>query len=249
MGDPPAGTGSDGPRPDRKGGGRRPYLALAGALIAVAALFLLFRLLPVAGWVSSFQSWVAARGAAGGAVFALVYVLASLVPGGPAALLTLAGGAVFGFGTGLALVSAASTTSAGLAFLLARGALRSRAERILSGSPRLASLSRAVEREGPRIVVLVRLSPLFPFTVVNWAFGAMPLRFGPYLLASWLAMLPGTAAYVWLGSALGAAAAAGAGAPTPAARTVRLALGVAAVVATALVARLAARAVRRAGVE
>lgn len=223
---------------------------IAAALVGVAALFVLFRLLPVAAWVASFQQWVAARGVVGAAAYVAVYILASLVPGGPAALLTLAGGAVFGFLRGLVLVSFSSTAAAGIAFLLARGALRERAARLMSGSPRLAALSRAVEREGPRIVVLVRLSPLFPFTVVNWAFGAMPLRFGPYLLASWLAMLPGTAAYVWFGSALGTAAA-GAGAEGPAAtraNVVRIALAVAAVVATALVARLAARAIRRAGV-
>ena len=240
-------TLNEGSAPGPGPAARRPVRAFLALLAAVFGLVLLLRFLPAAEWVSSFQSWVAARGAAGAAAFFLVYVLASLVPGGPAALLTLAGGAVFGFGKGLALVSAASTTSAGLAFLLARGALRPRAERLMSQSPRLSSLSRAVEREGPRIVVLVRLSPLFPFTVVNWAFGAMPLRFGPYLLASWLAMLPGTAAYVWFGAALGTAASAGA--ESPAAKAVRIALGVLAVVATALVARLAARAVRRAGVE
>ncbi len=230
-----------------------PLAALAGVVVGIGALFLLFRLLPVAAWVASFQAWVADRGAVGAAAYVAVYVLVSLVPGGPAALLTLAGGAVFGFARGLVLVSLASTAAAGIAFLLARGALRERAGRLMTGNARLASLSRAVEREGPRIVALVRLSPLFPFTVVNWAFGAMPLRFGPYLLASWLAMLPGTAAYVWFGSALGAAAAGGSGGAsgpaTARANVVRIALGVLAVVATALVARLAARAIRRAGVE
>ncbi|HQR46257.1 MAG TPA: VTT domain-containing protein [Thermoanaerobaculia bacterium] len=220
--------------------------AKAGLLaLGLAALFLLFRLLPVATWIEALEVEVRGRGAPGVAIFGLVYVAVSLIPGGPAALLTLAAGAVYGLAGGTLLVSAASTTAATLAFLLARGALAGRVRRMAEGNAAYESLARALGKDGVRIVALVRLSPAFPFTVVNYLFGLTPVRLAPYVLASWAAMLPGTLAYVYLGTALGGVTGAGA----PRAKLIRIALGVAAVVATVLVARFAARAVRRAGIE
>lgn len=213
--------------------------AVLGALVS------LFRLLPVGLWVDGFKVWVRAQGAFGYLAFGAVYVVVSLLPGGPAALMTLAGGAVFGFLAGTLVVSIASTAGATLAFLLARTVLRQRTSRWAEQSPRFAGLSRAIESQGGRIVALVRLSPVFPFTVVNYLFGLTPVRPGSYILASWMAMLPGTAAYVYFGAALGEAATGA----DPVQKTIRLALGLAAVVATALIARFAARAIRAAGVE
>lgn len=217
----------------------------AGLLLALAGLVVLFRLLPVGAWVEAFQAWVRGQGALGYLAYGLVYVAVTLVPGGPAALLTLAGGAVFGVARGTALVSVASTTGATLAFLLARTLLHDRVARMTEGNPRFRSLYRAIDREGARIVALVRLSPAFPFTFVNYAFGLTPVKPLPYVVTSWAAMLPGTLAYVYFGSALGAVA----GGATPLQKGIKVALAVAAVVATALIARIAARAIRSAGVE
>lgn len=221
------------------------FRRLLVALVGVGGLVVLFKVLPVAGWVEVFRSWVEGLGAAGYLAYGLAYVVVSMIPGGPAALFTLAGGAVFGPVAGTVLVSASSTIGATLAFLLARTVLHRRAEEMVKASPRLASLSRAIERDGARVVALVRLSPLFPFTVVNYAFGLTKVRTVTYVLASWVAMLPGTAAYVYLGSALGQAASDA----DPAKKAIRLALGAAAVVATVLIARTAAKAIRAAGVE
>jgi uncharacterized membrane protein YdjX (TVP38/TMEM64 family) len=91
----------------------------------------------------------------------------------------------------------------------------------------------------------VGLSPILPFTVVNYLFGMTPVRPGAYIFGSWLAILPGTAAYVYFGSALGNAASGA----SPVQKAIKLALGVAAVVATALIARFAAKAIRAAGVD
>jgi uncharacterized membrane protein YdjX (TVP38/TMEM64 family) len=212
---------------------------------ALGVLFALFRLLPVAHWIEAFKGWVEGQGVFGFIAFALVYVAGSLVPGGPAALMTLTAGAVFGFLAGTLVVSAASTAGASLAFLLARTILRGKAPRMAASSPAFAGLNRAIERQGGRIVALVRLSPIFPFTVVNYLFGLTPVRPGAYVVGSWLAMLPGTAAYVYFGSALGDAASGA----SPVQKAIKLALGVAAVVATALIARFAARAIRAAGVD
>ena len=100
----------------------------------VAALFALFRLLPVAAWIEELKAYGKGQGAAGAIVFGLVYVGASLIPGGPAALLTLAAGAVYGVVTGTVLVSVSSITAATLAFLLARGAFRQRVQKMAEGN-------------------------------------------------------------------------------------------------------------------
>ncbi|MCK6681770.1 MAG: TVP38/TMEM64 family protein [Thermoanaerobaculia bacterium] len=215
----------------------------AGAVIG--GLILLFRELPVALWIESFKTYVAGRGAWGIVLFGLVYAGVSLIPGGPAALLTLAAGALFGLVTGTVTVSLASTAGATMAFLLARTAFRQRVERLAAKNPRFRGLYRAIERQGAKIVALVRLSPVFPFTYVNYLFGLTPVKPVPYVLASWAAMLPGTLAYVYLGYSLGAAT----GAASPRQKAIQIALGVAAVVATAWIARIAVVSIRKAGLE
>ncbi|MGE5346463.1 MAG: TVP38/TMEM64 family protein [Acidithiobacillales bacterium] len=214
-------------------------------ILALAALFVLFRFLPVALWIEELKAYVRGRGLPGAAIFGLVYVGASLIPGGPAAILTLAAGAVYGVVPGTILVSLASTAAATAAFLLARGAFRPRVKRMAEQNRTFGSLNRAIQKEGTRIVALVRLSPAFPFTIVNYLFGLTPVPLGPYVLASWIAMLPGTLAYVYFGSALGEVS----GGATPLRKTISIGLAAAAVVATVLVARIAAKAIRTAGVE
>jgi len=220
-------------------------LRIVVALAVIGGLFAIFRFLPVGAWIDEFKAWVAGKGALGVVAFALVYVGVSLIPGGPAAVMTLAGGAVFGFVKGTFVISLASTLGATLAFLLARTVLRERASRMAASSPRFAGLNRAIEREGGKIVALVRLSPLFPFTVVNYLFGLTPVRPMVFVLASWVAMLPGTAAYVYFGAVLGDAASGA----DPVQKAIKLVLGVAAIVATAFIARFAAKAIRAAGVD
>ncbi len=220
-----------------------PVAKVVVSILALAALFALFRFLPVADWIEELKAYVRGRGAFGAVVFGLVYVGASLVPGGPAAILTLAAGAVYGVATGTILVSLSSTTAATAAFLLARGTFRPRVQRMAEESRTFGSLNRAIRKEGARIVALVRLSPAFPFTIVNYLFGLTPVPLGTYVLSSWIAMLPGTLAYVYFGSALGEVT----GAASPLRKVIRIGLAAAAVVATILVARIAAKAIRRAG--
>ncbi|MBI3993729.1 MAG: VTT domain-containing protein [Candidatus Lambdaproteobacteria bacterium] len=119
-----------------------------------------------------------------------------LVPGAP---ITLAAGALFGplLGTVYSLIGA--TGGATLAFLLARYAGADWVERRARG--RLAQLKSGVEAEGWRFVAFVRLVPLFPFNLLNYALGLTRLRLGEYVLATLLCMLPGAAGYAWLGHA------------------------------------------------
>ena len=133
-----------------------------------------------------------------------MYVRATvlLVPG---SVLTLGAGAVYGVLYGSLIVSLASTLGATAAFLVGRHLARAAVARRVSGNPRFAALDQAVADEGWKIVVLTRLSPAFPFTFLNYAFGLTRVPLRDYTLASWLGMMPGTVMYVYLGSLADAA--------------------------------------------
>src|SRR3989440_7682801 len=134
----------------------------------------------------------------GRVVFGAVYALACLVL--PGSLITLAAGSLFGVVIGTAVVSLASVTGASLAFWLGRTLARGLVEKPLADNPRFRALDQAVAAGGFKIVLLTRLSPLFPFTLLNYAFGLTKVRFRDFVLASWIGMLPGTVMYVYLGS-------------------------------------------------
>ena len=135
----------------------------------------------------------------GPVLFVFLYVLATvlLVPG---SALTLGAGAVFGVMRGSLVVSLASTLAATAAFLLGRYLARDAVARKIAGHENFATLDKAVAEEGWKIVVLTRLSPVFPYTLLNYAFGLTRVKLGHYVLASWIGMAPGTVMYVYLGS-------------------------------------------------
>ena len=191
--------------------GRARWLALAALAVA---LFVAVRALPVQEWLEGFQRWVAGTGAWGGLAYGLVYVVCALlfVPG---SLLTIGAGLVFGVLWGTVIVSAAATATAALAFLIARHLARERVAQAARRDRRFEAIDRAVAEKGWKVVALLRLSPVVPFSLSNYLYGLTPVRFVPYLLTSWLAMLPGTLLYVWLGAAGGAAATAGRGGRVP----------------------------------
>jgi uncharacterized membrane protein YdjX (TVP38/TMEM64 family) len=139
-------------------------------------------------------------GAWGPVVLAVLYVPVTVLLI-PASWVTLAGAFAFGVPRAFAAVSAGSTAGACLAFLLSRYLLRGWIEAKLAANPRFRALDRAVGEQGFRIVFLTRLSPLMPFGVLNYAFGATQITFGRYAIASWIGMLPGTLMYTYLGSA------------------------------------------------
>ena len=143
--------------------------------------------------------WVAAQGIWAPVLFVLVYAGAAVafVPG---SLLTLSAGAVFGVAKGVALVSLGSTLAAAISFLLGRFVLRGWIEKKLAHKPAFKAIDEAVAREGWKMVLLLRLSPVFPFTLLNYGLGLTRIGFWPAVLASWVGMLPGTILYVYLGS-------------------------------------------------
>lgn len=176
-------------------------LAVAVILLVVAAGWLI----PLAEWLRTFTHWVQGAGWPGIAAFALLYVLVTVL-GLPALPLTLGAGVVYGPLGGTLLVSPASVLGASLAFLLGRTLLRGWVRTRTEGNAKFQALDQAIGREGWRLVALLRLSPVFPFSLLNYGLGATGIGFGSYVLASWLAMLPGTFLYVSAGAAAGAAA-------------------------------------------
>jgi uncharacterized membrane protein YdjX (TVP38/TMEM64 family) len=141
------------------------------------------------------RGWIEGLGAAGPVVFALVYALAT-VAAVPASLLTVAAGAMFGSAVGVATVIAGATAGAAGAFAVARWVARDAVAAWLARSERFARLDALAERHGAIIVAITRLVPLFPFNLLNYGFGLTRVRFGTYLLWSFLCMLPGTVLYV-----------------------------------------------------
>jgi uncharacterized membrane protein YdjX (TVP38/TMEM64 family) len=221
------------------------FLAALGAL----ALFAAARLLPVDQWLGDFQRWVGGIGVWGGVLYAIVYVVSALlfVPG---SLLTVGAGLVFGLVWGTIIASLASTTTAALAFLSARHLARQRVEEMARRNQKFEAIDRAIAEKGWKVVALLRLSPVVPFSVSNYLYGLTPVRFVPYVATSWAAMLPGTILYVWLGAAGRAAAAAGRGEGRSPWEWVLLAAGlVATVVVTVLLTRAARQQLEKMRVE
>ena len=149
---------------------------------------------------ASLQAWTDARPLAASLAFGLLYiaVVALSIPG--AAVMTLAGGAVFGFLHGLVLVSFASTLGATLAFLVARFLLREPLRRRYG--KRLEAIDAGIHRDGAFYLFTLRLVPLFPFFMINLLAGLTGLRTWTYFWVSQVGMLPGTAVYVYAGTQL-----------------------------------------------
>jgi len=152
------------------------------------------------------ESWVVNAGWAGPFVFMLIYIIGTVLFF-PGAILTLAGGAIFGPVWGTLYNLTGATIGAGIAFLLARYLASGWVEEKAGG--RLAQLKGGVEEEGWRFVAFVRLVPLFPFNVLNFALGLTRIKFWHYLLTSYICMFPGAVAYTYLGYAGREAAAGG----------------------------------------
>ncbi|MCW9089529.1 MAG: VTT domain-containing protein, partial [Gammaproteobacteria bacterium] len=179
---------------------------LAALVIAAIAVAVSFRDQLNA---EALEQWVASAGLAGPLLFMLIYAIGTVLflPG---SVLTLTGGAIFGPVWGTLYNLTGATLGATLAFLIARHLAAEWVERKSGG--RLKQIKNGVESEGWRFVAFVRLVPLFPFNVLNYALGLTRIRLSHYLIASYLCMLPGALAYTYLGYAGREAVAGGEGA-------------------------------------
>jgi len=210
-------------------------------VLVVAALIVAGR--RAGALVPEFVRWVNGLGPWGPVAFVAGYIAASVALV-PAALLTLAAGAIFGVVEGVAVAFVGASLGASAAFVIARYAARGRVERRIAGNERFRAIDRAIGREGRKIVLLLRLSPVFPFNLLNYALGLTRVRFIDYVLAM-PGMLPGAILYVYTGKVAGdVAALAGGVAPARSAGYYGvLGLGLA---ATASVTVIVTRAARRA---
>ena len=170
-------------------GGRLKLVAFG---IAVLALFVVGRALPLAEYLDRMQQWLTDLGPAGPLAFICIYVVLTVLafPGSP---LSIVAGALFGGLWGTIYISIASTAGAALAFLLARYVARDSIAAWLGEKPQFQRLERLTARRGAAVVAMTRLVPIFPFNLLNYGFGLTSVPFVTYAFWSWLCMLPGTA--------------------------------------------------------
>jgi pyruvate/2-oxoglutarate dehydrogenase complex dihydrolipoamide dehydrogenase (E3) component/uncharacterized membrane protein YdjX (TVP38/TMEM64 family) len=185
----------------------RSRLLVVGVLILGVAAFIAFDLQQYLS-LDFFQTrrgridaYYAAHPFRTGSIFVATYVAVTALSLPGAAVMTLVGGAVFGFVTGTVLVSFASSGGATLAFLVARLLLRDWVQARFGD--RLKPINAGIEREGAFYLFALRLVPVFPFWLINLAMSVTPIRAWTFYWVSQVGMLAGTAAYVYAGTQLG----------------------------------------------
>jgi len=183
---------------------------LIALTVIVIALFLAMKFLPVQQWLRSFNDWVGQMGLAGIFIFIAVYAAATVLLA-PGVILTIGAGFAFGLWKGFLAVSAGATLGASLAFLVARFVARDKIEAMARRNTKFQRIDNAIGKQGAKLVFLLRLSPVIPFNLSNYFYGLTAVKFWPYVLASWIGMMPGTFLYVYIGTAGKAAVAAAGG--------------------------------------
>ena len=179
----------------------KPVLA-AGAIIGVIAAW---HYLGAGAALKQALQWISSLGALAPIVFILLYILACVlfIPG---SIMTIGAGVIFGVIRGSIYVSIGATIGATCAFLTGRYLTRGWVARKIAGNRNFKAIDAAVGREGWKIVGLTRLSPIFPFNLLNYAYGVTGVRLRDYVLATWAGTLPGTVMYVYIGSLAGSIA-------------------------------------------
>ncbi|MCG8601201.1 MAG: TVP38/TMEM64 family protein [Verrucomicrobiales bacterium] len=178
------------------GSSGRSWLMWVGLVIAV---FVAFQFLPIKSWLESLDGWIKYLGYWGPLAFVIIYILATvfLLPG---AAMTPLSGLLFGLGWGTLWVVVASNIASNISFLTGRYFARDAVAKKIADNPKFAAIDRAVGSEGWKMVALTRISPVFPFVLLNYAYGVTSVKWSHYALASLAGMLPGTVMFVYFGS-------------------------------------------------
>lgn len=176
---------------------RKAVLLIAVIAVVIAGTMLL----PVKDWLIRALEWTDGLGFWGPIFVVGFYVIACvfLLPG---SVLTLGAGFLFKVPLGVVTVSIASTLGACAAFWVGRTVARNWIAGKVASNEKFAAIDQAVAQKGFKIVLLIRLSPIFPFNVLNYAFGLTNISFWKYALGSWIGMIPGTLMYVYFGAGL-----------------------------------------------
>ncbi|KAJ0959784.1 hypothetical protein J5N97_000532 [Dioscorea zingiberensis] len=200
--------GPDGPGPDGPEGGLGGDSAIAGSVLAgillvgfiggVGTVGFLYKD-QINSFLNQFSGFIEGYGPAGYALFVAVYAGLEILAI-PAIPLTMSAGLLFGTLTGTIIVSISGTVAASIAFLIARYFARERILKLVEGNKKFMAIDKAIGENGFKVVTLLRLSPLLPFSLGNYLYGLTSVKFVPYVLGSWLGMLPGTWAYVSAGA-------------------------------------------------
>ena len=185
---------------DNESDSKKTALRFVLIAIVITAILAGILLLPVRQYLVDALDWTQGLGAWGPVFVSLFYIVACvlLLPG---SVLTLGAGFLFGVPLGLLSAWTGATLGACAAFLVGRTLARDWVAGKVSGNPKFAAVDEAVGREGFKIVLLLRLSPIFPFNFLNYALGLTKVSFVKYALASLIGMLPGGLMYVYFGSA------------------------------------------------
>ncbi len=188
-------------------------------ILRLLLITIVITLLIIAAKVFHFQEilqnaliWIKTLGFWAPLAFIFIYNIATilLIPG---SILTLGGGLIFGLFQGSIYVFVAATLGATFAFLIGRYLSRGWVLKQIEGNVKFQAIDRAIANSGLKIVFLTRLSPIFPFNLLNYAFGVTQVSIKDYVLGS-LGMIPGTVMYVYLGSLAGDIAMLGTSVPT-----------------------------------
>jgi uncharacterized membrane protein YdjX (TVP38/TMEM64 family) len=167
--------------------------------IMVVTMLVAIALLPVSEWLALGIVWIEAHRTLAWIVYLATYIIAAVLVI-PVSILTLAAGYLFGFPLGVVLASVGSVLGASGALLVGRFFIRDWVAKRIADLPRFRALDQATHHEGFLIVFLTRLSPLFPFNLINYGLALTSVRFRDYFFASWLGMLPVTTLYTYVGS-------------------------------------------------
>lgn len=148
------------------------------------------------------MAWISGLGSLGPLIFIGLYIVVCVLML-PGFILTLAAGVLFGVVKGSIAVSIGSTLGATCAFLVGRYLARNWVSGKVAASVKFKAIDEAVARQGWKIVFLTRLSPVFPYNLLNYAFGLTGVSLKHYFFASWIGMMPVTIMYVYIGSLTG----------------------------------------------
>ncbi|MGL1936613.1 MAG: VTT domain-containing protein [Fibrobacterales bacterium] len=168
-------------------------------LIIIGLLFVSSFFVPYAELLEQATTFCVSLGVPGMILFTILYTVLCMTLA-PGSLITMSASAIYGFGLGYVIVTVGSLGAAAFSFLLGKYFMHSRVEQWMQRYPRVTHFQHAIEKRGLLIVFLMRLSPLFPFAISNYAFSLTTISFWRYFIISWVGMIPGTLLYVYLGA-------------------------------------------------
>ena len=169
-------------------------LVIIGILLASSMAFL-----PVQDWMTKLENWLKILGFWAFPAFTVIYILVTSV-GIPNVILIAVAGTLFGFFSGIVSASIADTLGTAVCYGLGRTLARKRVKQMMEQHPRFTHLDCAIEKQGWKIVLCCRLSPIIPSNLLNYGFSCTRINFWQYMLFTWLGMLPVIGLYTYVGS-------------------------------------------------